>query len=73
MQDTDIDLDQCRHFKAAIADCTDRDELWRLVENAFDLNPDLTWAEEAQAIKRTLPHLATLLEAANRRWHELMG
>ncbi len=58
MQDTDIDLDQCRRFKAAIADCTDRDELWRLVENAFDLNPDLTWAEEAQVVKsacRTLP------------------
>ena len=72
MQEIDIDLDQCRHFKAAIADCAYRDELWRLVENAFDLNPALTWAEEAQAIKHTLPHLAALLEAANRKWHELM-
>ncbi len=68
----DIDLDQCRRFKAAIADCTDRDELWRLVENAFDLNPDLTWAEEAQVLKSALPHIATLLEAANRKWHELV-
>lgn len=68
----DIDLDQRRHFKAAIADCTDRDELWRLVENAFDLNPDLTWAEEAQVLKSALPHIATLLEAANRKWHELV-
>lgn len=64
---TDLDRDQLRRFLDAIADCTDRDELWKLVENAFDLRGDLTWGEEAE-LPETPPHMKNILHAAHNKW-----
>ncbi len=64
---TELDHDQLRRFLDAIADCTDRDELWELVENAFDLRADLTWAQEAE-LPETPQHMKNILSAAHRQW-----
>ena len=57
-------------LREKIEEATDQCALFGLIEKRFDLDPSLTWLEEAEKIEADDPETAEILRLAEDRWYE---